>query len=277
MLGAGAVGGLVGAALARSGAEVTLLMRPESLSRYSGRVRVDSAVLGAFEVEVPAVSRLDTTVDVLWVTPKATQLDEALALAPAEMVTGRVVTLMNGIDHLATLEMRYSAVIAGAIRVESERLAPGHVRQTSPFIRVQLSDGQDLCDILCQSGIECQVGADSSSVLWQKMAFLAPTALTTTAFGCSLGVARDEDLFRRCQAETVAVARAQGATIEDGALQAVTVGAPAAMRSSMQKDRESGLPLELDAIAGPIIRGGQEHDIPTPATEHLTALISAGA
>ena len=74
VLGAGGVGGLLSAALARSGVDVVVLIRPESLSSYPGRFMVDSQVLGDFEVDVPAVAGLDREVDVLWVTPKATQL-----------------------------------------------------------------------------------------------------------------------------------------------------------------------------------------------------------
>jgi 2-dehydropantoate 2-reductase len=275
MLGAGGVGGLVGAALARSGSDVTLLMRPESLAAYSGRVRVESAVLGDFEVEVPAAPALTARVDVLWVTPKAPQLAAALAQAPPEVVAdGRVVTLMNGTDHLRVLQERYAHVVAGAMRVESERVAPGWIRQTSPFIRVQLAEGEDIGVELRDAGIDCQVGADPLAVLWQKLAFLAPVALTTTAFGIRLGDARERDVFRRCQEEAVAVARAEGVDLDGPALRALTEGAPATMQSSMQKDLAKGLPLELDGIAGPILRGGLNHGIPTPATEELVAAIT---
>jgi 2-dehydropantoate 2-reductase len=74
ILGAGGIGGLLAAALARAGARVVLLMRPETLAHYEGRLFVESAVLGDFEVDVPAVSGLDGDVDVIWVTTKATQL-----------------------------------------------------------------------------------------------------------------------------------------------------------------------------------------------------------
>jgi 2-dehydropantoate 2-reductase len=47
------------------------------------------------------------------------------------------------------------------------------------------------------------------------------------------------------------------------------------MRMSMQKDFDTGRPLELDAIAGPIIRGGRQHGIATPATEELVRLIES--
>jgi ketopantoate reductase len=38
------------------------------------------------------------------------------------------------------------------------------------------------------------------------------------------------------------------------------------MRSSMQKDVESGRTPELDAIAGPILRGGDAHGVQVPVT-----------
>ena len=42
-----------------------------------------------------------STVDVLWVATKATQLEDALTLAPAEVVGDAVVVpLLNGVDHL---------------------------------------------------------------------------------------------------------------------------------------------------------------------------------
>ena len=134
VLGAGGIGGLVGAALARAGAEVILLMRPDSLARYPGRIAVESDVLGKFEVDVPAASVLQAPIDVLWVTVKATGLESALELAPpASVGTATVVPLLNGIDHVALLRTCYPNVVAGAIRVESERVAPGRIRQTFPL------------------------------------------------------------------------------------------------------------------------------------------------
>ena len=84
ILGVGGIGGLIGGALARAGADVVLIMRAETLAGYDGRLAVESVVLGDFEVAVTAVSRLDRAVDVLWVTTKAPSLESALASAPPE-------------------------------------------------------------------------------------------------------------------------------------------------------------------------------------------------
>jgi 2-dehydropantoate 2-reductase len=44
---------------------------------------------------------------------------------------------------------------------------------------------------------------------------------------------------------------------------------PPQMRSSMQKDVAAGRLPELDAIAGPILRGAESHGLQAPATRAL--------
>jgi ketopantoate reductase len=45
----------------------------------------------------------------------------------------------------------------------------------------------------------------------------------------------------------------------------------------MQKDVDAGRPPELDAIAGPIQRGGPRNGIPVPNTDELARLVEARA
>jgi 2-dehydropantoate 2-reductase len=274
ILGAGGIGGLLAAALARAGARVVLLMRPETLAHYEGRLSVESAVLGDFEVDVPAASGLDGGVDVIWVTTKATQLESALELAPpARAGSASVVPLLNGVDHVTLLRARYPSVVAGAIRVESERLSPARIRQSSPFLRVELAGAEPVADELRRAGIDCRVRDDELSLLWEKLAFLAPVALATTALDAPLGLVRDEERYRGCQDEAIAVARAEGARLDERALRELATSAPAETRSSMQKDVAAGRAPELDAIAGPIQRGGRRHGIPVPNTDELARLV----
>ena len=274
-LGMGGIGGLLAAALANAGETCVVLLRPETLAGYPGRISVESAVLGEFEVEVPATSTLDRDVDVLWVATKATQLDHALALAPVEAVGGAsVIPLMNGVDHVALLRGRYQTVIAGAIRVESERVPPAQIQQKSPFLRIELAGGESVAAELRAAGIECLVRDDEQSLLWDKLAFLAPIALATTALDAPLGGVREDERYQRCRDEALAIAAAEGAEVDKSALLALQQNAPNEMRSSMQKDVAAGREPELDAIAGPILRGGREHAIPVPNTEELVRLIT---
>jgi 2-dehydropantoate 2-reductase len=75
--------------------------------------------------------------------------------------------------------------------------------------------------------------------------------------------------------EACAVANADGATINETKVQALFEGTPPAMRSSMQKDLVAGRPIELDAIGGAIVRGGERHGIEVSATSNLMEAIRA--
>ena len=274
VLGAGGIGGLLGAALARVGSQVVLLMRPESHASYDGRLTVESDVLGNFEVDVAAGSTLDGSIDVLWVTTKAAGLESALGLAPPERVgNASVVPLLNGIDHVALLRAHYPNVVAGAIRVESERVAPGRVRQIFPFLRVDLAGGEAIVRELREAGIDAHTQDDEVTLLWAKLAFLGPVALATSAFDAPIGAVRTDERYLGCLEEVIAVARAAGAQIDEHALRDFVAKAPPGIRSSMQKDVAAGRPPELDAIAGPIQRGGRRHGIPTPNTDELARLV----
>jgi 2-dehydropantoate 2-reductase len=251
-------------------------MRPVTLAKYEGRLAVQSAVLGDFEVEVPAASTLDREVDVLWVATKAMQLEPALALAPPERVGGAIVIpLLNGVDHVTLLRARYANVVAGAIRVESERFSPGQILQNSPFLRVELAGAEQVAAELRKAGIDCRTLDDELSLLWDKLAFLAPVALATTALDAPLGAVTGDDRYRGCQSEVLAVARAEGARVDEGALRTLQEAAPGELRSSMQKDVAAGRQPELDAIAGPILRGGPRHNIAVPNTAELAHLVTA--
>ncbi len=284
VLGAGGVGGLVGGALARAGREVVLLLRPETLAGWPGRLRVESAALGDFEVGVRVATRLEGPADVLWVTTKATQLQAALEAAPPELVgEGRVVPLLNGIDHVELLRGRYGRdrVLAGAIRVEAERVAPGVIRQPSPFLFAELAGegAQPVAEELKEAGIQCRVLQSEAQVLWSKLVLLAPMALSSTALQAPVGAVRADPFWaeraRRCAEEACAVAAREGAAVDLEAVMAMFSAAPDGFRTSMQKDVAAGRPPELDAIAGPILRAGRRHGVPVPATEELVRLVEA--
>jgi 2-dehydropantoate 2-reductase len=286
ILGVGGVGGLVGGALARSGQEVVLLLTERSLAEYPGRLRVESGVLGDFEVPVPAALSLDRPVDVLWVTVKATALEAALALAPPDAVgEAMVVPLLNGVDHVAALRARYgSRVVAASIAVESEKAGPGHVVQPGPFVLFNVAPApgvEALVAELIAAGFTAAVRDSEARVLWTKLATLAPLALGTSSVQGPMGTVRGDpelwDLVLACASEACAVAATEGVDIDAARLHLTLAGIPEEMRSSMQKDLAARRPLELDAIAGPILRRGAERGIPTPATEELQRRVSAQA
>jgi 2-dehydropantoate 2-reductase len=286
ILGAGGVGGLVGACLAHSGASVTLVVRREAFANYPKQLHLESA-FGNFVVEV-AVATEVPQVDVLWITVKATQFERALTALKNPDSVRAIVPLLNGIDHIAVLRARYGSerVIPATIAVEAERVNPGHIVHRSPFARLNLlSAGRALLgstvDQLQKIGFACRFIDDEPTLMWGKLVFLAPFALSTTAASKTTGdVIADpawKSQLEACVREACAVAVAEGAKVDPDAILAGMMAMPAKMRSSMQKDVEQHKTPELDAIAGPILRGARRHGIAVPATRKLVAAVEQRA
>jgi 2-dehydropantoate 2-reductase len=274
------------ACLARSRDSVTLVVRPEKVQNYPKQLHFESP-FGKFDVNV-AVAAEVPAVDVLWLTMKATQLEQALtALKNPEAVTA-IVPLLNGIDHIKLLRSRYGSgrVIPATIAGEMERVSPGHIVHRSPFLRLNVSTaGRALLgstlDQLQKMGLTCNFIDDEPTLMWGKLVFLAPFALSTTAADKPVGEIISDPQWRSlaeaCVREACAVAVAEGAKVDAESILGWVKTAPANMRSSMQKDVERGNPPELDAIAGPILRAARRHGIEVPATKKLVAAVEQRA
>ena len=284
ILGVGGVGGLIGACLAHSGSSVTLVVRPESLASYPHELRLESP-FGNFVTQVDRTMEVPAA-DVLWITVKATELHSALIALKVPESVRTIVPLLNGIDHLAFLRTKYGSekIIPATIAVESERIAPAHIVHRTPFARLNVSSaGEHLLartlDDLRKIGFECRFVADEPTLMWSKLVFLAPFALTTSAANLTTGAVIATPEWRvkleACVREACAVARAEGATVNADAIIAAMLKMPPDMRSSMQKDVEQRRTPELDAIAGPILRGDVRHALDAKVTKELVAAVEA--
>lgn len=282
MVGPGGVGGLLGAVLARAGHRVVYVARPETAATLNAAgLSLRSAQFGEMQVPVQAAPRLAGPVDACLLAVKATSLEPALAGVPAEALgDGLMLPLLNGVDHMAVLRDRYPAdqVVAGAIRVESTRVAAGRIEHTSPFSWIEVASAtapgervEALAAQLRQAGFDVTVRDDETALLWDKLAFLAPLALLTTYHEATAGVVRDR---WRADLETVidevtTVARAAGAPVPAAAILGMFDRVPAGMKSSMQRDAEADRPTELDAIGGAVLRAAQRLGVETPVTARL--------
>ena len=284
ILGAGGVGGLIGVALAKSGESVTLVVRPETLKDYPAELSLESP-LGSFSVPVDRAASVAAPCDVLWVTVKATQLESALSSVTVEPgQIGAVVPLLNGIDHVKVLRARFGhdRVVPASIGVEAERVAPGKIIHRGMAIRLSFSsigEGRlaSTVEEFKKFGFVCQFVTDEMKILWTKLSFLAPFALTTTAAGLTIGEVNRDPLWRKrleaAAREVAAVGTASGTPLDVSTIIAFFDKTPQGGRSSMQKDVAAGNPPELNAVAGPILRGAEEHGIDVPVTRELVVMI----
>ena len=290
VLGAGAIGGLVGTAVASLGEGVTVLVRPERLPGYPANLSVERPS-GAITALAKVAATLTNPVDVLWIATKAYQLKAALQAV--QSLPRYVVPLLNGVDHVEVLRAHFGRgrVLPATIAVEAERIAPARFVQRSPFVNLNLaaSGEQVLGAIVARLRdleFTCRFIQNEQTLLWSKLCFLGPFALVTSASGMNKGeIYADAEWKRKlmsAMAEACAVAKASGAEVDPAQVQAIHIqaiydGLPAGIRSSMQKDVASSRRLELDAIGGPIARGGERYGIDVSTTAALIAVIRAKA
>jgi 2-dehydropantoate 2-reductase len=280
VLGAGGVGGLLAALLSRAGEEVAVVAREPAASTIGARgIHVASVQFGELRVR-PRVLTAVADPDLLVIATKANELEPALARVAG--APGLVVPLLNGIEHVAWLRERLGTpVVAGSIRVQAERTAPGEVEHTSRFVRVEVADerGRPLVAALRRAGVEAAVRGPEAQLLWSKLVRLCALAATTAAYDLPLGAVRGTpelcDELRACVSEAVAVARAQGAQIDAAETWAELGELGPQATSSLRRDVAAGRAGELDAICGAVVRAGARAGVACPTIARLAAMIAA--
>jgi 2-dehydropantoate 2-reductase len=89
-----------------------------------------------------------------------------------------------------------------------------------------------------------------------------------------------QKLARDLAAETLAVARAEGADLPDQVADELVeefAAMPPDLGSSILFDHEAGRPLEWDARNGVVARLGARHGVPTPVSDVIVPLLAAAS
>jgi 2-dehydropantoate 2-reductase len=286
-MGAGGVGGYLGAKLARGGHDVALIARGahlEALRRHGLRIS------GAESLEVPGLLATDRPVDIgpvdavlfcvkLYDTEAAARL-----LRPLLGEGGLVATVQNGVESAA----RIAAVIgpgrtlAGAAYFPANIAAPGEIAwlgrmQGRPLVGCGEPGGgpspraRAFAQACNEAGVEAEVFDDTERMLWEKFCLIAGSSAATSLTRQPIGpVCSDPDarwVLAQAVGEAAAVGRACGVALAEDIEQRVLgflASGPANGKSSQLVDLERGRRLELEWLSGTVARLGREHGIPTP-------------
>ena len=235
---------------------------------------------------VTSESDLTHPVDVLCVTVKATSLNQALTrISPEVLGSGIIVPFLNGIEHVEILRSRFplATVIPATIRIETTQRAPGEIEQLSAFAGIDLACGLDFngpiaqfVDLLCDIGFDVRCRGDERTMLWEKLGFLAPLALLTTAYDLPAGRVRLDHRSELMAVihEITMVANADGAALDPAKILLQLDSVSPDMQSSMQRDARAGRPYEIEAVGGAIVRSANSYMIAVPATQRLVSNLS---
>ncbi len=307
--GAGAIGGYIGAKLARAGADVVLFARGPHLRAMQERgLRVTGGDEDPFEVRPVVTGDLAAVgqADVVILGVKAHALTAlAPTLPPLFGPDTMVVSTQNGIpwwyfqgvggdlNDLRLERVDPGGVIAGAIEhrrvvgslayFATDLVEPGVIRHIEGN-RLSLGEpdgskserAKRLADALIAAGLRCPVTARFRHEIWVKLlgngAFNPMSALTHATLE---EMARHPDgsaLVRRLMEETEAVAGKLGIELPISIDQRMA-GAEkvGAHKTSMLQDLEAGRPMELEAVVGAVVELGERLGVPMPCTQAVYA------
>ncbi len=292
--GSGGVGGYYGGLLARSGNDVTFLARGEHLKaiREHGlqvkSVHGDFVVFPAQATDTPAeVGPVDL---ILFCTKTYDTEHVAEALRPCVSANTAIISLQNGVDAAerigAILGMEH--ILGGVTWISSAVEAPGVIRQFSQFRRIVFGEldgsitprAQSIYQTLSATGVTVELSENILSVIWTKFVFIAAvsgiSSLTRLEMGEFRHVPETRALMTALMREVEALARAQNialdADVVEKSLAFVDAAAPT-IKSSMQRDVESGRRTELESMIGVICRKGREWNVPTPVADFVYAAL----
>jgi 2-dehydropantoate 2-reductase len=289
--GTGGVGGYFGARLVQNGHRVWFLARGDNL----GALKRDGLrVLSPFgDVRLPHV---DATSDgteagpvdaVLFCVKTYDNEDTAEAIAPAVADSTTICSLQNGVENESFLSDRFprAVVIGGVARIESWLDAPGIVVQRGSLADLRIGAFRDrdrpaavaLAGAFEGTPVPVEVTDDIESRLWLKLVVIAGLGGVTAYCRCPVGRVREDrelrDLLVRAMQEAEAVGRRRGVSLPSDPVGSVIRSIDQAMepdaKSSMARDVERGRPLEVEAIAGAVVRFGEEAGVPTPANRTI--------
>ncbi len=310
--GAGAIGGAMGACLARAGHDVTLVdvVAEHVAAIEQDGLRIDGPIT-AFTQRLPAFTpeTLRGSWDTVVLATKAHHTEAAVrALLPHLTEAGCGVSAQNGLNELAIAKVVGEARTVGAfVNFGADYLEPGvifyggrgTVRVGEAFGGARITPRVLAIRDAWRDFDERAEATDNIwGFLWGKEAYgamLFATALTNESIADALALPRYRDLFIALAREILAVARARGVRPEafDGfdplayAPEAPAGAAEASLDALVAHNRRSAKthsgvwrdlavrkrPTEVDPQLGIIVTLGAESGAPAPLTAAVVRLI----
>jgi 2-dehydropantoate 2-reductase len=294
VIGAGGIGAIYGAALAKAGADVTFVARGAHLAAMRERGLKIEGDRGEMHIS-PAQATDDPSdigpVDIVLFCVKLWDVESAgAAIRPIIGPKTAVIPLQNGVDAHERLipVLGREAVMGGTAFVTGSIVAPGIVRQTGTYQRMTFGEldgtlsprGKRLAELCVEAGFDGVLSPDVLVPLWDKFTMLVPLANVNALTRAPLGKYRaDPDTWSLVLGsvhETVAVGRAEGINLApDAADKAIALirSMPDHHMTSMGNDLLRGNRLELPWFAGKVVELGRKHGVPTPVNSVVYAAL----
>ncbi len=313
IVGAGAIGGMLGVKLALTGHDVTLILRGANLDAVlqNGLTLIEENGRELLAKPIKATANLAQAgvQDLVILGLKAHQVSAVAADLPPLMHSGtRVVTMQNGIpwwyfhklpgnytgmpvravdpDGLIAQSIPIDSVIGSVVYPASEVIRPGVIKviEGNRFTLGEI-DGTDtpslraISDAFKAAGFKAPVSTDIRSEIWLKvwgnLSFNPISALTHATLEDICLYPPTRALAASMMTEAQTIGEKLGVQFKVS-LEKRIAGAQAvgAHKTSMLQDVEQGRALELQALVASVLELGQITHTPTPTIEAVYALAS---
>jgi 2-dehydropantoate 2-reductase len=273
----GAIGGWLLARLTEGGADVTGWARGATFSRLAaGESLVLRSKDGDWAGPVRVVERADRPYDLTLVCTKSAA---TAAVADTLVPGGVAVSVQNGLDNPQVLGAvpGWDRVAATVVYCGCVRLDPVTVRHTSNGFLV-LSDAE-VGAWLSAHGVRADVVPDVAPRMWMKLAANVVQNSLTAILDSLQGPVRDHPDLQRLQRDLCEEVRrvgvAEGVDLPPDLADVVLGGftrLPPYNGTSMLWDRRAGIPFEVDALSGAVVRRAARHQIDVPVVRTVDAL-----
>jgi 2-dehydropantoate 2-reductase len=302
IVGAGAIGGLLGAHLVRAGEDVVLIARGPHLAAMQANgltLRENGEEVNVRARCTDDIAQIDQA-NVVFITLKAHSLPAAAPAIGRSLQTDAVVVgAINGIPwwyfpdrHLESVDpggvvarsIPHEKVIGSVVYPAASIVAPGVIaHDEGDRFSLGEPDGsrsarvQALAKMLNAAGFKASVQTRLRNEIWLKLlgnATLNPvSAITRATMGEMLASDESRGAIRLLMEEVAGVARAYGVEIPISIDRRIEGAAAAGdHKTSMLHDLESGKPLEIDALLGAVIELAGNKAVEVPGLRALYAL-----
>lgn len=293
IIGAGAVGAFFGAALARQGAQVSVVCRSDfdAVNRTGFYIR--SPLLGDHHFQPAQVFRsvaeVAPTFDFVALSTKVLEhIDRVALIRPTVATSTNIVLIQNGIDIERELAVAFphNELLSAIAFIGVSRGGGGEIHHQSAgwltlgrYPTGLTPAAQRLAAMFEASGVRCTLTDDVVTARWQKALWNAtfnPISILGAVLDTEtmLRTERDRTFIRKAMLEVAEVAAGAGHALDLAVIDKLieTTRKMPAYKTSMALDLEHGRPMEIEAILGNVVRTGREHAVSIPTLEAIYAI-----
>ncbi|MFM2149750.1 MAG: hypothetical protein RLZZ187_2056 [Pseudomonadota bacterium] len=293
VLGAGALGGYFGGRALEAGLDVTFLVRPRRAVQLArDGLRVESP-LGDIARPVATTDQAGPGFDVVLLSCKAYDLDDAIAaIRPAVEAGAAVLPVLNGLAHMDTLNAAFgpSRVWGGLAKCQATLTADGVVKHLGDWRWLTFGEQDGRMDgraaalaaaLRGAKGLEAEAVPDIQRRMWEKLVHLGTVAAGTVLMRANVGEivrAGGRDFLVTLLERNAAIAAAHGHAMTPAFLdtyRALFSDPASAYTASMLRDLEAGGRTEAEHILGFLTAAAERAGV--PGEIHAHALLHARA